>query len=309
MTISGWSHLHHAVGNLGGARPEWVAVAALCFLSAALASAAAWRSAITSSAGSIGFADATARYAVGGLVNTFVPFRLGDAVRVGLLSRAYKQSGRLLTTTGVCAFLGVSRGVALGLLLLPAAALGILPLRMLALAGLLLALAAAVCVWAPKRVEGIVARLLDAFRLIGRSRRASARVLGWLVLSSASRLVAAAAAASALGIPRPLVAATIIVPALELSNLVPLTPGNFGITSGVVALALTGQGVNGTTALSVGIGFHAVETVVGISFGLAGAIKLAGMALPRAQRIAALSGGFAVFVVLAVVVGVFLDLS
>jgi uncharacterized membrane protein YbhN (UPF0104 family) len=301
--------LHHAIRNLQAARPDWVAVAAVCFLSAALASAAAWRSALCASAGRIGIVDATARYAVGSLVNTFVPARMGDVVRVGLLSHAFERSGRVLTTTGVLAFIGVARAAALALLLLPAAALGVLPVRMLQLTGVLVVVGLTISLWARRRVEGLVARLLDAFRLIGRSPAATARVVGWLLLSSAARLGAAAAAAAALGVSNPVAAAAIIVAALELSGMVPLTPGNLGITSGVVALALTAQGVNATTALSVGIGFHAIETMVGISFGLAGTVKLASLAPPRARRIATVALVLAAFVAVAAVLGVFLDVS
>jgi len=307
---SGGPELGNAVRSLGGARPDWIVVATLGFLSAAVATAAAWRSALTASAGAIGFVDTAARYAVGGLVNTFAPLRMGDAVRVGLLSRAFDRNGRVSKTTGVLAFLGVARIAALILLLLPAAALGILPARIPLLACGTLAVAtlgARLC--APRLVEGVVGRFLEAFRLIGRSPAATVRVLLWLLLSSASRVAAAAAAAAALGVARPIAAAVIIVPALELSSLFPLTPGNLGVTSGVVALALRAQGVDTTTALAVGIGFHAVETVVGISFGVAGAIRLASAGFPRVQRVAALAGGLAAFAALGGILNVFLDVS
>ena len=300
-------HLHQAIRDLGGAQRDWIAVAGLCFLSAATATAAAWRSALTASGGSMSFVDTTARYAVGSLVNTFVPMRLGDAVRIGLLSRAFERTGRIVTTTGLFAFLGIVRVAALTLLLLPAAALGILPLEMLVLAGAVLAVAIAVVLCLPRRVEGLVGRFFDALRVVGRSPAATMRVLGWLLLSSAARVGAAAASASALGVSKPLVAAAIIVPALEVSSLVPLTPGNFGVTSGVVALALHAQGVDTATALAVGIGFHAIETVVGVSFGFGGLLRVGALALPRARRIAALAVGFAAFVALAAFVGVFLD--
>jgi len=131
---SAWPQLDHAVHSLAGARRDFLAVAALSFLSAALATSAGWRSALVASAGRIGFVDTAARYAVGCLFNTFVPLRIGDAVRVGLLSRAFHPSGSVLKTTGVLAFLGVARVAALLLLLLPAAAFGILPAGMVLLA-------------------------------------------------------------------------------------------------------------------------------------------------------------------------------
>ena len=41
----------------------------------------------------LGYGDANARYGVGSLVNTFLPARLGDAVRFGLFSRALPSGG------------------------------------------------------------------------------------------------------------------------------------------------------------------------------------------------------------------------
>ena len=57
-----------------------------------------------------------ARYGVGSLVNTFVPFRAGDAVRIGLFSRALPTEKRLWTTGGAFAALGAARAVVLGAL-------------------------------------------------------------------------------------------------------------------------------------------------------------------------------------------------
>jgi uncharacterized membrane protein YbhN (UPF0104 family) len=309
---SGGPRLRDAVASLGGAHRGWIVVAGACFLSAALASAAAWRSALLSSAGTIGYADAAARYSVGGLVNTFVPLRMGDAVRVGLLSKAFESGGRLAATTGVLAFLAVARMAALLVLLLPAAVFGLLPVRMLWPTGAVLAVAVlGAYLLAPRRVAGVVGRFLDAFRLIGRSPAATLRVIGWLLASTLARAGAAAASAAALGAPRPIAAAAIMVPALELSSALPLTPGNVGITSGVVALALRAQGVDLTTALAVGIGFHAIETVVGITFGLAGATKLAPETRlrPRVRRVAGVAGGLAGAAALAALLGVFLDVA
>ncbi len=74
--------------------------------------------------------------------------------------------------------------------------------------------------------------------------------------------------------------------------MVPLLPANIGVTSAAVALALQRHHVALTAALSSGIALHAVETFVGISLGLAGALAVA---RPRAGR------GVAVAVALVVV--------
>jgi uncharacterized membrane protein YbhN (UPF0104 family) len=301
--------LDRAVTDASAAQQDWVVLATACFLSAALASAAAWRSALTACNGTIGFLDTASRYAVGCLVNTFVPVRLGDAVRVGLLSRAFEERSRVLTTTGVLAFLGVARAAALMLLLLPAVAWGFLSGRMLAFPAALVVAAAAVVFIARRRMEEWFATaLLDAFRVIGRSPASSARVVGWLFLSSAARLGAAAASAAALGVSRPVAAAAIIVPALEISNLVPLTPGNVGITSGVVALALKAQGVDTATALAVGITFHALETIVGVAFGVTGTVKVFGLPLP-VRRFATVAALLATLLAVSAVLAELVDIA
>jgi uncharacterized membrane protein YbhN (UPF0104 family) len=302
--------LRRALSDAAAARSDWIAVAAACFLSAALASSAAWWSALRACDGTLGFLETTSRYAVGGLVNTFVPVRLGDAVRVGLLSRAFEERGRVLTTAGVLAFLGVARAGVLTLLLIPAAAWGVLPIRLLALPAALVVTAAAVAVIARRRsVRMLAARLLDAFRLIGRSPASAAPIVGCLLVSSAARLGAAAASAAALGTPRPLAAAAIIVPALGLASLVPLTPGNLGITSAVVALALKAQGVATAPALAVGVGFHALETIVGVSFGVAGAVNVFRVRLLRVPQFAAVAAVLAVLLTTGAVLGILLDVS
>ena len=80
-----------------------------------------------------------------------------------------------------------------------------------------------------------------------------------------------------------------IVPALDVAGTVPLTPGNVGITSGAVAVALQAHGISFTQALAAGIAFHAVETAVGIAFGLGSLVWLAPYPSPGGRRLALLA--------------------
>jgi len=300
--------LLRAARTASAAQPHWMGLAAAGFLCAAIASAGAWWSALRASNGTIQFVDATSRYAVGSLVNTFVPARLGDAVRIGLLSRAFEERNCLLRTTGVFAFLGIARAAALALVLLPAVARGLLPARLLVVsAGLVLAATTGALV-VRRRAGKRVSILLDPFALIC-SLRVSVRIVGWQVLGTLARVTAAAASAAALGVPNPVAAAVIIVPALELSSLLPLTPGNIGITSAVIALALKAHGLGMGTALAVGIAFHAVETVVGVSFGLVGTVRLVGTRFPLVPRLAAAGALLAAFVVVGGMLGSLPDVT
>lgn len=274
------SQVTEAFHGLAAAHADWLWWAGAAFAAALVSAACGWRAALVLCGGRLSRVDACARYGVGSLVNSVTPARIGDLVRIALFARVVPGSDRLWTTGGACAAVAAARALALGLLLVSASAVGALPMWPLALAGGAVAVAAAVSLVARRaRLTGHVAHLLDAFRELGRRPAASLPLVGWILLATAARVGGAAASAAALGVEKPLLAALLIVPALDVAGLFPLTPGNVGLTSGAVAIALQSAGMDLTTALSVGIALHAVETVAGIGFGLAGALWLASGAL------------------------------
>jgi uncharacterized membrane protein YbhN (UPF0104 family) len=227
-----------AFAELESANGTWLWVAALAFLAAYVCSASAWRAA----SGLTDRADATARYGVGSLVNSFAPAHAGDAVRLALFAQAAPDK-RLLTAGKALAGVGVARVALTGVLLLATVF--------------------------PPALAGFA--LVPLF----------GRVAAWVAGATAARVIAATAIAAALGVPSPLLAALVILPAVDLAGLLPLTPGNLGVKSGAIALALQAKGVDVTTALSSGIAFHAVETVVGLTFGSASALYLSRVRVPR----------------------------
>jgi hypothetical protein len=187
-------------------------------------------------------ADAVARYGVGSLVNSLLPAHAGDAVRVALFAQAAPDK-RLCTAGKALVGVGAARLLITGVLLVGT------QFRYALLALLVVPLL------------GPVAR--------------------WVAAATAGRLLAATAVAAALGVPSPLFAALLILPAIDLAGLLPLTPGNIGLKSGAIALALQAQGVDATTALSTGIAFHAVETMVGLAFGSTSVLYLTRVPVPR----------------------------
>ena len=100
-------------------------------------------------------------------------------------------------------------------------------------------------------------------------------VAGWVCGTLVARLGGVTLAGSALGIPHPLAAALLVVPALELAGVVPLTPANVGIAGGAAAVAFHAQGVPMHAALAAGLGVHAVETVAAVVVGGTSALSLA----------------------------------
>jgi uncharacterized membrane protein YbhN (UPF0104 family) len=280
--------------TLAEADPRWLWLAGLGFVAALVGSAGGWRSAVALLGGRTTLLDATARYGAGSLTNTFVPAHAGDAVRIGLFSRLLPPAReeradlpagrrrlgrrrfqpalhRVRATTTAFAAVGAARCTVLAALVAVGAAVGAVPLWPLAVLG------------------GIAAAALVAAGL-ARDRlpdpRDVPRLVGWLTLSTVARFVAAAASCSAVGVHDPFAAAIIVLPALELAGLFPITPGNIGVTSGTVALALGAHGVSFHDGLAAGIAFHAAETAVGLLVGTLSVLYLGPGRRPLLRRVA-----------------------
>ena len=281
-----------ALHQLQAAQPIWLWLAALGFVGSLAGSALGWRSALAAVGGHSGPLDAGARYGVGSLVNSVAPARLGDVVRVGLFSRTLPGEDRVLRTGGAFAAIGAARALVLAAMLIVGFSFGALPLWPVAALVALGSLAVVLAFLTRRRTpHSHVAHLLDAFRAFGREPMRGARIVGWIGLATLSRLAAAGAIATALGVHSPLLAALLIVPVIDLAGTMPLTPGNIGVTSGAVAMALQAHGVGLTEALGAGIALHAVETAAGLVFGLTGALLLARFPTPASRRIAIASAG------------------
>jgi uncharacterized membrane protein YbhN (UPF0104 family) len=279
-----------AARTLSGASPGWLWIAVALFLLSVLCTAGSWRAAICASGTRICRYDAAARYGVGCLINSFAPGSLGDAARVALLAQKVEAPNGFWTVGGAAAAVSALRGVTLcGLIVIAALLTHALPLWPLAVicGGAVLA-AVVACVLRRRHPHGRLGHFAGAFVALLRSPRAAAAVLGWSLASQVTRLGAGAAVAAALAVPHPLLAALVIMPTLQLATMLPLTPGNIGVATGAVALALQTRGVGLEQALAAGLAYHAAETVVGIGFGLAG--TLAVVELPRVVRRLAVAG-------------------
>ena len=255
--------LADALHAITDANPNWLALAAAGFIGATTAAAGSWCCAVGLAGGETNLFDACARYGAGSLVNTFVPFRAGDAVRIALFSRCVPHGRRVRATTGAFAAIGAARAAVLTALVAAGAVAGAIPLWPLAVLVGLVALAAGTAFIA----RGHDAEhLLDAFKAL--DARTAPRLLAWMAASTVCRYLAAAAVCASLGIHEAFAAAIIILPALDLAGLFPVTPGNVGLTSGAIAVALEAHGIAFHAGLAAGIAFHAVETGVGLLFGI-----------------------------------------
>jgi uncharacterized membrane protein YbhN (UPF0104 family) len=268
------SRVEDSLAGLSGANPMWLWAAGAAFVTALLCSSLAWRAAAAASGGRLTRRDSAARYATGSLVNSLAPAHLGDAVRVALFARAIGGPERVWTAGGVYAAMGAARCIMLGLLVVGATLSGALPLwPVFVLFGVVGVLATIAYLERNDRQHRF-ARIFRVLAEIESSPRTAARVLGWTAGSTLARLGAAASVAVALGVPHPLLAALVILGALGLTNIFPLTPGNLGVASGAIAVALQARGIGMTQALSTGIALSAVETIVGLGVGATGALYL-----------------------------------
>ena len=296
VTRLGRGTLSSAVADLGRAQPGWLVAAASFFAIGLLASAAGWRVGLRACGGSAGLTQISARYAIGSLVNSLAPAHLGGAVRLGLLSRTLPGDDRLWRAGGIAASVAAARTLVLAALIVPAAMVGRIQLWPAPLLALGVVVVLAVGRRLSARTAGRVGSLLQIFRSIGRSPREGAALFGWIGCSCVARVAAAVAIAMALGVAHPIWVAVVLLAAMALAGLLPLTPGNFGAGAGAATLALHGTGVGLGAALALGFAFQAVETFVGVTLGLGGAAIVAAPGTPARRWSMAAAGVGAVLV-------------
>lgn len=291
--------LADGVEGIAVASPTWLWLSGVCFVAALVCSALAWRAGVRLCGADTSGADACSRYGVGCLVNTALPMNLGSAVRIALFSRVLRSDGRVWTTGGIATAIGAARGLTMAALIAIAAVSGVVPFwPVAALAGLVVA-AVAVSYFTRGSHPGTrIGHLLDAFRSLGADPRKGLPIVGWIVLATVARLAAAAALAAAFGVNGAIAAAFLIVPALDVAGLLPITPGNVGMVTAAVVFALKAHGVDGDLALSAGLAFHAVETAASLLFGAGSVLYLSHLpvgfrrwAVPATAMLAAVAVG------------------
>ncbi|HEX3806279.1 MAG TPA: lysylphosphatidylglycerol synthase domain-containing protein [Gaiellaceae bacterium] len=280
-----------AVGALGDASRPWLGVAALGFLAAFVCTVGAWHTVLTSAGARICPRQAAARLGIGAMVNSFAPAKIGDAVKIALCSRAIDAPGRLWTAGGAYAALTATRALTLSALVVVASLTGAMPLwPVFVLVGGATAVGVAAALSIRFRSHPHVAQLLDGVAALARSPRTFATVVAWTVGMQLARVAGTIGAAVALGLPHPVLAALVILPALDVAGAIPLTPGSIGIGSGAVAVVLASRGIGITQAIAVGFAIQTVETLVSVCCGATGLAYL----LRPSARVRLIAGRIAV---------------
>jgi uncharacterized membrane protein YbhN (UPF0104 family) len=270
-----------AFSTLGNVQPGWLLLAGLGFGASLVCSARAWHAGLGACGCDATTTEVTARYAVGSLVNSFAPAHVGGAVRIGLLSRTLPGGDALLRTSGVAAAVGAARAIGLALLVVAAATVGRIPLWPAPVVLAVVVAAVVFCIRLSTRFAGHVGAALQVFRCPG----AGVELGRWIGLSFAARLAATIAIVASFGIPRAVGVSIVLLAAIALAGLLPLTPGNIGAGAGAAAFALHGAGLGSGVALALGMTFQAVETCTAILLGLCGSALLASPGT-RVRRVA-----------------------
>jgi uncharacterized membrane protein YbhN (UPF0104 family) len=260
-----------SIALIQDANVAYVWLAAVAFAGSLVASASAWRTTLVGCGSRVGRLEACARYGVGSLLNSFLPARLGDAARVTLFARTLPAgSGVLLVATGAFAAVEIAHVGVQAILLAVASSFYALPLLpVAALAGVVAALVAIVVILRRRPGHRRIRHLLDGADALLKDPRRGARLVGWQLAETMFRVAAAAAVAASVGVHSPLTAALIVTAALDVAGLLPFAPGNIGVTSAAVALALERSGTDPTTAVAAGLVLYGVQTLVGVTYGLA----------------------------------------
>lgn len=296
-----WSNVLDA---FGGVAWGWIAAAAAFNVVSVLVRTLCWQEVI---AGAIRrpyprFPLVLSGYSIGMLANLIFPGRVGEAARVSVLVRKlpYRRGLwlALLGTVAAQRLLDVLPIVALVVVVVVWATLPAWAATMLAVvvcAGVsLLALGVLVASRHEHDTElcdvrrfGRVREIVVTVRQgLGVLRRPCAALIasayeaaGWIC-----QLLAVWATMHAFHLSQlPLITAALVLVLMNIANLVPLWPGNVGLTQAAIALPLVGYGIPYAHGFAFGIGLQALEALVAISFGTAFATRegLTLRSLPR----------------------------
>jgi uncharacterized membrane protein YbhN (UPF0104 family) len=264
-------HLASTLHVLAGASRPWLTASFVAFLAAFICTVGAWRSALSAAGARLCPKQAAARLGIGSMVNAFTPAKLGDAVKITLCARAIDAPDRMWTATGTYTALAAARSLTLAGLVVAASATHALPIwPVFLLVGSASVVALVALASTRFRSHHRIASFLDGVTALTKDRRALRGVALWTVGMQLFRLAGTLSAVFAFGLPHPLLAALVILPALDLAGAVPLTPGSFGIGGGAVAVALASRGIGMSDALATGLAIQGVETMVSVTCGSLG---------------------------------------
>jgi uncharacterized membrane protein YbhN (UPF0104 family) len=230
-------------------------------------------------------------YVAGVGVNSIVPARGGDAVKLYIARHGIKGSNYATLTSSLVVETLFDFFVALGLFLW-ALQLGVLPsldvlprlptfdwawaLRHprlgISLGIAIVVLACVAGVWTSRRIGELRRRLARGFAILGDRRTYVMEVVSWQALAWVFRFAAVWWFLKAFGIPATVETALLVLVVQSLATLLPFSPGGAGTQQGLTAYVLRGR-ASTTGLLSFSVGMNLTTTAVNVVLGF-GAIFL-----------------------------------
>lgn len=263
---------------------SWVAVAVLINFASVLGRSGAWKIVVDEALAPPHPRSRTvfSAFCVGLLGNAALPGRVGEIARVMVLTRHIRRRpGSWATIVGTVfahRLFDVVAAVGLVIYVLYAARLPRWAVPGLGIAlgvgiGALLAGVLLVRFRTPRPLDdlGPVRRILHLGRYgleVLKRPGPALGALGLQLLGWGLQLAAVWAAFHAFRIDAPVSAAALVLVLMNIATIVPLWPGNFGLTQAAIALPLLSYGVDYAHGFAFGIGLQVIEASVGVGLGL-----------------------------------------
>jgi uncharacterized membrane protein YbhN (UPF0104 family) len=288
------SHFFHAAGvffhHLAAVRWEFLGFAIACHVVKLLFRAYAWRAILVSAYpdAKIKYRSAFGAYTAGVGVNSIVPARGGDLVKMYLVKHRIKDAS-YATLAPTLIVETMFDFVVAGAVLIWALTSGVLPthkvysripsvdwkffvrhdqLTLVVLIVLAVVLLGAI-VWARHEVGGFKERVGRGFAILGDRRRFFAHVIFPQAISWVLRVASLFFFLKAFNVPANIHNALLAQVVDSLSTLFPATPGGAGTKQGLTEFLFQGRHVSNTLLLAFSVGSNIAITVTNLLLGLA----------------------------------------
>jgi uncharacterized membrane protein YbhN (UPF0104 family) len=287
-------HFFHAVAvffqHLAAVKWEFLGYAILCHVIKLLFRAGAWRAIINAAYPDVGlkFRSAFGAYIAGVGVNSVVPARGGDVVKLYLVKHRIPES-RYSTLAPTLIVETLFDFVTAGALIVWAMASGVLPTHQLysrlpavdwkfllrheqftgIVLGLLLLGGVLAFFWVRRRVGEFRERVRQGFAILGDRPRFLRRVILPQTVSWVFRIASLYFFLEAFGVDASIHNALLAQVVDSLATLFPATPGGAGTKQGLTEFLFRGRGVSHTLLLAFSVGMNIAIVVVNLVLGLA----------------------------------------
>ena len=286
-------HFLHAVGvffhHLAAVRWDFLGYAIACHMIKLVFRAGAWRAIVNAAypEDRVKFRHALGAYVAGVGVNSIVPARGGDIVKLYLVKLRVRDA-KFATLTPTLIVETMFDFVTAGALIVWALATGILPTHQFysriptvdwkfflrhdrfTEIGLAVLLVAAVVLffWVRRRVDNFRARVRQGFAILGDRPRFLRSVILPQSISWAFRIASLFFFLKAFGVTASIHNALIAQVVDSLATLFPATPGGAGTKQGLTEFLFRGRGVSNTLLLAFSVGMNIAIVVVNLVMGL-----------------------------------------